>query len=151
MMLQCISLAYVDCGNVRNLSQAAMGPCLKLCHVPATGGDVIVSAADLEVFLREWFLRDPDLAKKHAPNRAVNGLLPKAYWVSKLTVQASAVPCWLLSCWAEAEDRGVSPINQAWHALHSCRAQDKEVQPWARQSVSASSGQGVVHRIYPPP
>lgn len=44
-------------------------------------GDAVVSPADLELFLRDWFLRDPDLARRHAPNKAVNGLQPKAYWV----------------------------------------------------------------------
>lgn len=49
-----------------------------------TGGDAVVSASDLEAFMRDWFLRDPDLARRHAPNKAVNGLQPKAYWVSLL-------------------------------------------------------------------
>ncbi|GAB4814747.1 hypothetical protein N2152v2_001793 [Parachlorella kessleri] len=50
-------------------------------HRAAAGSDTMLSQADLEVFMREHFLRDPELAKGHAPNRAVNGLLPKAYWV----------------------------------------------------------------------
>lgn len=41
----------------------------------------MVSSAELEAFLRDWFLRDHDLARRHAPNKAVNGLYSKAYWV----------------------------------------------------------------------
>ncbi len=53
-----------------------------LLHSLLAGSDTVLSQADLEGFMREHFLRDPELAKGHAPNRAVNGLLPKAYWVS---------------------------------------------------------------------
>ena len=41
----------------------------------------MVTAGDLEAFLREQFMRDPVLARRHAPNRAVTGLYPQAYWV----------------------------------------------------------------------
>lgn len=48
---------------------------------PCAGGDAHVGAAELEAFAREAFLRDPGLARAHAPNKGVSGLYPRAFWV----------------------------------------------------------------------
>ena len=67
---------------------ALVGPQLRVSslltwapRLSAAGGEAVVTAGDLEAFLREQFMRDPVLARRHAPNRAVTGLYPQAYWV----------------------------------------------------------------------